>query len=390
VINLSWPQVDAWRLARHRLSPRRPSPRAFERIATEICGIHAQMMSAAEMQLASRVDGMTPRRVQDALWKRHSLIKTWAMRGTLHLFSAEDFPLFAAAFRIRDHWRRPSWLKAFGVSDAEMVAIIDGIGEALADGVARTREELAREVASRVGPHTREKLLGDSWGALLKPAASGGVLAFGPNRGRNVTFVRPDRWIERWQDLEPEPSAGEILRRFVHMHGPTRPENFAHWWGLAQAKAKRVWRSIEKEFAEVEVEGQRAWVLAADATAIAATPPDRSVRLVPNFDAYLLAYHPRSALVADSARDLIFRQQGWISPVMLVGGKAAGLWELERLNDRAKIRLEPFGRLAADARKAAREEADRIGQFLGLPVEVRFEPVTFLKRPAPKARVPRV
>jgi hypothetical protein len=377
--SLTWHQVNAWRLARHRLSPRQVSPRSFERIAADICGIHAQMMSAAELQLAARVEGLTARQVQDALWKQHSLIKTWAMRGTLHVFSAEDFPLYAAAFRIRDHWRRPSWLKAFDVSDAEMVAIIDGIGEVLGDGEARTREELAGEVASRVGAHAREKLLGDSWGALLKPAASGGVLAFGPNRGRNVTFVRPDRWIEGWQDLEPEPSAREILRRFVHIHGPTRPENFAHWWGLAQAKAKLVWRSIEKELAEVEVEGERAWVLAADATAIAATDRDHSVRLVPNFDAYLLAYHPRSALVAHGVRDLIFRQQGWISPVMLIGGKAAGIWELERKPSRALVRVEPFGRLPAGGKKAISMEADRLAGFLGLESEIRFEPVTFLK-----------
>jgi Winged helix DNA-binding domain len=377
--SLTWPQVNAWRLARHRLSPRRATPRGFERVAADICGIHAQMMSAAELQLAARVEGLTPRRIQDALWKGHSLIKTWAMRGTLHLFSAQDFPLYAAAFRIRDHWRRPSWLKAFDVSDAEMVAIIDGIGDVLGDGVARTREELAGEVASRVGAHAREKLLADSWGALLKPAASGGVLAFGPNRGRNVTFVRPDRWIEGWQDLEPGPSAGEILRRFVHMHGPTRAENFAHWWGLAQAPAKRVWRSVEKELAEVDVEGERAWVLAADATAIAGMEPDRSVRLVPNFDSYLLAYHPRSSMVRDRARELIFRPQGWISPVLLVGGEAAGVWELDRKPGRAVVRVEPFGRLPAGARKAAGEEAARIAAFLGLEPEVRFEPVTYLK-----------
>jgi hypothetical protein len=377
--SLTWHQVNAWRLARHRLSPRQPNSRGFERIAADICGIHAQMLSAAELQLAARVEGLTPRRIQDALWKRHSLIKTWAMRGTLHLFSAEDFPLYAAAFRIRDHWRRPSWLKAFGVSDAEMVAIIDGIGDVLGDGVARTREELAGEVASRVGAHAREKLLADSWGALLKPAASGGVLAFGPNRGRNVTFVRPDRWIEGWQDLEPGPSAGEILKRFVHMHGPTRPENFAHWWGLARASAKRVWRSIEEDLAEVEVEGETAWVLAADATSIAATERDHSIRLVPNFDAYLLAYHPRSSLVREGVRELIFRQQGWISPVVLVGGEASGIWELERKPGRAVVRVEPFGRLPAGGRKAIGEEADRIAAFLGLEPEVRFEPVTYLK-----------
>ncbi len=377
--SLTWPQVNAWRLARHRLSPRQAGSRGFERIAAEVCGIHAQMMSAAELQLAARVEWLTPRRVQDALWKRHSLIKTWAMRGTLHLFSAEDFPLYAAAFRIRDHWRKPYWLKYFAVSEKEMVAIIDGIADVLGDGRPRTREELAREVASHVGPRTRQQLSADSWGALLKPAASGGVLAFGPNRGRNVTFIRPDRWIEGWRDLEPEPSAREILRRFVHMHGPTRLDNYRHWWGLATSTAKRVWRPLEDELEEVDVEGERAWVLAADAAAIAGMEPDHSVRLVPNFDSYLLAYHPRSALVAGDARELIFRQQGWISPVLLVGGKAAGVWELERQPIRALVRVEALGRLPAGSRKAIGEEAARIGGFLGAEPEVRFEPVTFLK-----------
>jgi DNA glycosylase AlkZ-like len=377
--SLTWPQVNAWRLARHRLSPRRAGSRGFERIAVDICGIHAQMMSAAELQLAARVEGLTPRRVQDALWKRHSLIKTWAMRGTLHLFSAEDFPLYAAAFRIRDHWRKPYWLKYFAVSEKEMVAIIDGIADVLEDGRPRTREELAGEVASHVGPHARQQLSADSWGALLKPAAAGGVLAFGPSVGRNVTFVRPDRWIEGWRDLEPEPSAREILRRFVHMHGPTRLDNYRHWWGLATSTAKRVWRPLEEELEEVDVEGERAWVLAADAAAIAGMEPDHSVRLVPNFDSYLLAYHPRSALVAGGAREVIFRQQGWISPVLLVGGKAAGVWELERQPSRALVRVEALGRLPAGGRKAIGEEAARIGAFLGAEPEVRFEPVTFLK-----------
>jgi hypothetical protein len=387
VISLTWPQVNAWRLARHRLSPRHAGTRGFERVAADACGIHAQMMSAAELQLAARVEGLTPRRVQAALWKRHSLLKTWAMRGTLHLFSAQDFPLYAAAFRTRDHWRKPYWLKAFAVSEREMVAIIDGIAEVLGDGRARTREELAREVGPLVGPQARKQLSADSWGALLKPAAAGGVLAFGPNRGRNVTFVRPDRWIEGWRELEPEPSVREIIRRFVHMHGPTRSENFAHWWG-SRASIKPVWRSLEDELEEVRVEGEQAWVLAADTAAIADMEPDRSARLVPNFDAYLLAYHPRSTLVSAAGRDLIFRQQGWISPVLLIGGKAAGTWKLERSKDRAMIQVEAFELLPTGARKNITAEAERIGSFLGLEPSISFEPVSHPAR-APRPAVVR-
>jgi hypothetical protein len=215
---------------------------------------------------------------------------------------------------------------------------------------------------------------------MLKPAAAAGALAFGPNVGRNVSFVRPDRWLATWRDVDPLEAIQEVLRKFVHMHGPTRPENFIHWWGRASAATKRLWRSMGSEFEEVDVEGDRAWILAADAGALARTKPDRSVRLVPNFDAYLMAFHPRSRLVRERVRAYVFRDQGWISPVVLAGGEAVGVWESERSTDRLVVRVEPFGRLPSGTRIGLRNESARLGTFLDLDAELRFEPVTFLKR----------
>ncbi len=377
---LTWPQVRAWRVERQYLSTRVSGPRRLEAAASATCGVHAQVMSAAELQFGARVDEVKPRHVQDALWKKRSLVKTWAMRGTLHLFSANEFPLYAAAMQSRDHWRKPYWLRAFGVSLGEMEAIIKGIHDVLGDGRALTRQQLSVEVAARVGGDAQQRLFADSWGALLKPAAAAGVLAFGPNVGRNVSFVRPDRWLAKWRDLDPLEAIQEVVRRFVHMHGPTRPENFIHWWGRAAAATKRLWRSMEAEFEEVHVEGDRASVLAADADAIARTKPDRGVRLLPSFDAYLMAFHPRSRLVREDARAQVFRDQGWISPVVLAAGEAVGIWESERTTDRLLVRVEPFGRLPAGARTGLREESARLGAFLGLDAELRFEPVTFLRR----------
>jgi DNA glycosylase AlkZ-like len=82
----------------------------------------------------------------------------------------------------------------------------------------------------------------------------------------------------------------------------------------------------------------------------------------------------------------VFRESAWISPVVLVGGQVAGLWELERTKDRVVVRVEPFGSLPVGARKIVRDEADRIGDFLWLEAETRFEPVTFLKRAADRKR----
>jgi hypothetical protein len=50
-------------------------------VAAAICGLHAQLMSSAELTLWARVAGLEPDAVQRALWNDRSLVKTWAMRG---------------------------------------------------------------------------------------------------------------------------------------------------------------------------------------------------------------------------------------------------------------------------------------------------------------------
>ena len=85
-------------------------------VASELCGLHAQVMSSAELTLWARVEGLGPEAVKKALWKDRSLVKLWAMRGTLHLLTAADYPTWQAALSTYDHYRRPGWAKYFGVT----------------------------------------------------------------------------------------------------------------------------------------------------------------------------------------------------------------------------------------------------------------------------------
>src|SRR5579872_3878960 len=93
---LKWHQVHAWRLAQHGLSPRFSS-RDFVGAVTRTGGIQAQVMSAAELAMCARVEGLSPHDVQAALFQDHTLVKTWAMRGTLHILPAKELPLYIAA-----------------------------------------------------------------------------------------------------------------------------------------------------------------------------------------------------------------------------------------------------------------------------------------------------
>src|SRR4051794_40910154 len=107
--SLTWQQVNAWRLSQHGLAPRLARADFLEAV-TRTAGIQAQLMSAAELAIGARVDGLTPTGVEAALWQDRTLVKTWAMRGTLHLLLAEDLPLYAAARM--DHDSR-NWLGYF-------------------------------------------------------------------------------------------------------------------------------------------------------------------------------------------------------------------------------------------------------------------------------------
>jgi Winged helix DNA-binding domain len=96
MIALQWPQVHAWRLSQHGLSPRFSSQDVAQAV-TRTAGIQAQVMSAAELAVCTRMEGLSPHDVTSAIFQDRTLVKTWAMRGTLHLLSARELPLYVAA-----------------------------------------------------------------------------------------------------------------------------------------------------------------------------------------------------------------------------------------------------------------------------------------------------
>jgi hypothetical protein len=77
-------------------------------------------MSSAELTLSSRVDDLGPEAVRHALWEERSLVKTWAMRGTLHLLPAAELPIWQAALSTRRPWESGAWQRGFGVTLAEL------------------------------------------------------------------------------------------------------------------------------------------------------------------------------------------------------------------------------------------------------------------------------
>jgi hypothetical protein len=345
-VTVDWDAVIARRLERSSLVPRSPRERLVD-VVRAVGGVHAQVQASAELQLCARVDGIVQRDVRAALWDRRELAKAWTIRGTLHLHAADELALWLAARRAVTgtgggipEWRDPNGVTHPAISAKEADAVRAAVWEAL-DGRCVLREELVEEVVGRVGPKPRERLR-SGFAFFL------GELCQGPPQGAKITLARPDQWVAEWREVDPHDALREVARRFLHAYGPARPRAFKEWFGAS--------------LPEVEVEVDEG-----------PFPPLQSaVRLLPEYDVYVMGFRERDQLVPPRVRELIAahgrgRYEGPAGVrFLLVDGVAAVLWERAKRGKRVELRVTLATRLTRAQRAQLGDEAERIGAFLGL------------------------
>lgn len=371
---LKWHQVHAWRLSQHGLSPRGETRDAVSAV-TRTGGIQAQVLSAAELAVCTRVEGLSPYDVKAALFQDHTLVRTWAMRATLHLLSVKDLPLYVAA---RDWQHTASWsnyFAEFGLSKEQQEAFLMAIPHVLEQGPL-TRLQLADAVAKHTGAAcTRDLILSESWGSPLKPSAFRGDLCFGPGQGKTVTFMSPREWAGNWPLIEPKQALQEIARRYLRAYGPATPDDFAFWWGCGKTLAKNVFQSIGEELEDVEVEGWRAFALRATLPHIRSIEPAEQIHLLPLFDAYTIGASPRGRepLLAQAYKRQVFNLQGWTFAVVLVNGSIQGVWHSKIQRAQIVIKVNLFSSSTPSIQKGIKAEAERLSHLFEKKVLLEYE-----------------
>lgn len=361
-------QVLTRRLQRHHLARRAPRGDLVA-VVRDTAGIQAQLLTAAQLSLWCRVEELHREDVERALWEERSLVKIWAMRGTVHLLPARDLPLYVAGLRRSALPGAEGWLGRHGLGPRDFEAFARAAEEALAEGPL-TRRELADQVVAVAGEGAR-RWVQHGWGGLVKVACLQGRVCFGPNRGQEVTFVRRDAWIPGWVDLRAEEAEEELVRRYLRAYGPATPADFAYWAGMRVGAAKRLWGRLEDELVPIPATGMAASLLAEDAETLAeAPPPDGVVRLLPFFDVYLLGHRDKGHLVGEAHYKRVYRKAGWISPTVLVDGRVEGVWSQEEGGERVRIVVEPFAPLAREVKEGLETEAERLGRFLEVTAEL--------------------
>jgi len=335
----------------------------------DVIGVQAQVLGAARLSLRARVEGITAADVDRALWSDRTLVKAWAMRGTLHLLPSEDLlgtlrPLQGKPLRDLQGW------SGAGLTAKEIQGVVAAIVAAVKDR-ALTRGEIADAIVGQVGEKAR-RWIEHQWGGLVRSACLLGLACFGPPRGGETTFVSRESWLPGARI--PTASAGVLLiRRYLRSFGPASAQDASAWSGMGVREVLSIAEGLREELVNVKTADGQGWILREDLRALeTAKLLSPCVNLLPNFDTYLLAHRKKDAVIDPARKSKVYRPAGWISAAVLVDGRVVGTWSLERVARQIEVGITPFATMPKVVREAVAAEVEDVGRFLGELAEPRW------------------
>jgi hypothetical protein len=344
-----------------------PDPAA---IARAIGAVQAQSFDAARHQLRVRSTGLSAGAVDAAFEQERSVVRTWLMRGTLHLCAADDLRWMLDVLGPNSNRLGASRRVGLGLDDATCQRGVAVLRKALAHGPVARRQLRQSLLGSRV----ISEPVGQVLIHLLFHAATLGVICSGPRIGRDDSFVLLDDWVPASDGPRREAALVELARRYLAAYGPASVADFAAWSGLPSGLAKAGMAGIGAGMVAFPGQIPGLWTLGPVALDERSSRP--VVRLLGHFDTFLLGYRRREH-VGDAAAEAWIHQGGggWIRPVICVDGWIVGGWRLDSRGSGFEITVIPFVPISGRVEAGIEREVVLISRFLQRPVRWTSEPL---------------
>jgi hypothetical protein len=315
---------------------------AIERLA----GLQAQWPPSPYVGLWSRIRGFKRESLERAV-RRGEVVKPTVMRGTLHLVTARDYPMFWWALRDMPTWYDDSHL-------AHALEAVPGV-RALAERAPLTHKDGLFYLEHEQG-HPDELTRRRIFHALRRH----GHLLHAPEsalwRGRPLGVFHAH--------AEPEPmdvlaARTELVRRYLAAFGPATRADIADWSGLRVVDFAGALEALEPLRRFRDEKGRELLDLPRAPLPAADTPAP--VRFLPKWDNTLLAHADRTRVLPEELRKTVIGKSGDVTQTFLVDGVVAGSWSADK---RGKVALTPFAPLPRTAKRAVEDEAAELEAWL--------------------------
>ncbi|MBG6238262.1 hypothetical protein IWX78_001217 [Mycetocola sp. CAN_C7] len=352
--------IDIARLRLLAQGVHRPEPRSPLETVRHLVAMQGQDLPGVLWSIGLRSPGITETGVK-AAFDRGEIVRSWPMRGTLHVTTPADLRLILPLSRSRLATSLATRRSELGITEADVAVATEAALAALQVGP-RVRKELFA-VFESVGQTTS----GQRGSHLIGAIAHAGLICLGPFSGREQAFVVLDQWAP---PIGPPPdrdkAIADLALRYFVSHGPATEADFAWWANLTLRDVRAAIGRVDRHLARIP---RNSTVYLADPALLgnsAAAPGPRDVHVLPGFDEHLLGYTDRSAtLAAENSQAIVPGNNGVFRSSIVLGGRVAGTWSRRETASTIRIGVEPFWPLGTGHRAALERALDRYGRFRG-------------------------
>ena len=291
------------------------TPSDIQTVVKDLCGVQAQFLSHALHGLSIRCTEVNT----------EGLVKSWTNRGTMHLFSADDLPLFLHDGRT--HFLHPvDTLESDAYITADRKAYFaDLIVDVIAQGI--DEREALKAVCEKAGmTESESQSLFDPWGGIIRALCEAGRIC------HKVQEKKAYQLCPSFEPMAEEPARLELARRYFTHFGPATIKDAAYFFGTTQTKVKYWLQQLP--VTETTLDGKS--YLYIDNDLPSGELPE--CLFLAGFDQLMLGYEKTESLFLprEHMRD-IFNLAGIVRPAILVNGTVVGWWNLK--NRKLKITL---------------------------------------------------
>lgn len=305
-----------------------------------LTAVQAQDLPGALLSVALRSGG-TRAEVTAAL-DAGTVVRSWPMRGTLHLTAAEDLRWLLDLCTERVLRGVATRRAALELTEVDLERAREAAVGALTGGRAASRAELLAALTAGGVPTT-----GQRGYHLLWWLSQTGTLVLGPTRDGDQLFVLLDEWVPVPRRLDREEALGELALRYFRGHGPATVADLVRWAGTTVGDGRAGLAFARPQLETLTVDGTEHLMDPGTPARLAAARAEAGgVHLLPGFDELVLGYADRSCTVpAEHADRIVPGANGVFRPTVVVGGRAVATWRTGRGKARP-LEVEPFGELA--------------------------------------------
>lgn len=341
------------------------------RVADACCGIQSQNFQESLSSFWARVEGFRNKDVLSELKPGGGLVRTWAVRSTMHTIPSKDYYVYilgGAGERLLNWIDTLARKRNYPPREERRKLLYEPILEEV-KGRAVTEDE----IRTLVSPRARRLGLKEGVWTGIGDMAFLGLLVHAGKRGSRSLYMRSEDWIPR---LKAPPSRQacrvELLRRYIARHGPVSKEDIIYWAYLTRQQLEDALTGLAGEIVEVKMEHSKEPFFALDQNVDQKFPRPPGAVVLPKYDSLMLTLKDKSRFMDMRYYKRIFGALGMVRPTVLVDGFVAAIWRKVVKKTVASIEVHALKKISGSDKKAVEQKFSEYGKYTGLDVSVRW------------------